>query len=453
MRAFVLNFFVRQEPDTQRSLRRTLAFIVAALAFILYANTLGHQWALDDYSLIKENTQTKSGNIKEILSSTYRTGYFNPDYQLYRPLSKVFFAYEWSFSENDPKPGHFMNIFMYALTGFLLFYMLSLYLKGDLLISFLVSSLFIAHPIHTEVGANIKSHDEILCFLFFVVTAIFTYKFLVSDRVVLNSRAGIFKKLSASKPANLVLAGLSFFLCLLSKESGITFLAVIPLMIWFFTDEKSAKNITATLCLAGVAAIFFMIRAHVLNEARGGSNIVGETAKIDNMMSGLGIAKRFPTAILIMGMYLKTFFFPHPLVSDKSFREIEVVDFGDKWFLLSFLAYAALTAYAVMRFRKKDPIAFGIIYFFITASVASNIVMVIGTNYGERLMYAPSFGFCLAIGVLIAKYLRPVEVGNKVALLGDFFKKYSKAIAVLAVIFVLYSFKTVTRNVDWYDNL
>src|ERR1051326_1412209 len=145
---------VRQQPDTQKSLRRTLAFIVAALAFILYANTLGHQWALDDYSLIKENTQTKSGNIKEILSSTYRTGYFNPDYQLYRPLSKVFFAWEWSWSENDPHPGHFMNVMLYALTGFLLFYMLSLYFKGDLLISFLVSSLFIAHPIHTEVGAN-----------------------------------------------------------------------------------------------------------------------------------------------------------------------------------------------------------------------------------------------------------------------------------------------------------
>jgi tetratricopeptide (TPR) repeat protein len=289
--------------------------------------------------------------------------------------------------------------------------------------------------------------------LFFVLTAIFTYKFLVSDRVVVNQRSGIFQKLAANKAFNLVIAGLSFFLCLLSKESGITFLAVIPLMVWFFTDEKISKNITAGLCLLGVSAIFFMIRAKVLHDARGDAGLVGETAKIDNMMSGLSLAKRFPTAVLIMGMYLKTFLFPHPLVSDKSMREIEVVDFSDKWFLLSLLAYVAITAYAVLRFRKKDPIAFGIIYFFITASVASNIVMVIGTNYGERLMYAPSFGFCLAIGVLIAKFLRPADEGNKVTQLAAFFRRYSKAIAAVAVIFVLYSFKTITRNADWYDNL
>ena len=169
----------------------SLGFIIADFAFLLYSNTLSHDYALDDFSLIKENNMTRKGTaaIGEILRSTYRAGYFNTDAQLYRPLSKVFFAIEWQISHGDPEfaphLGHWVNVLFYALTGFLLFYMLTLYLRGNLIASFLAASLFIAHPIHTEVAANIKSLDEILCFLFFVLTLIFTHRY-IQKKSILN---------------------------------------------------------------------------------------------------------------------------------------------------------------------------------------------------------------------------------------------------------------------------
>ena len=184
-----------------------LGFIVAALAFLLYANTLNHDYALDDYSLIKENSMTRKGSaaIGEILHSTYRAGYFNTDAQLYRPLSKVFFALEWQYSHGDPEGaphfGHWVNVLFYALTGFLLFYALSLYLKGNYIASFLTASLFIAHPIHTEVTANIKSLDEILCFLMFVITIIFVHRYIQKNSIF-----------------NLGIAMASFFLALLKTN-------------------------------------------------------------------------------------------------------------------------------------------------------------------------------------------------------------------------------------------
>ena len=56
-----------------------LSFIIALVAFLLYSNTLKHQFVLDDYSVIKENQLTKggTGSLKEIFVNSYREGYGN----------------------------------------------------------------------------------------------------------------------------------------------------------------------------------------------------------------------------------------------------------------------------------------------------------------------------------------------------------------------------------------
>ena len=74
-----------------------LALVAAAFAFLLYANTLGHDYVLDDFSVIKENTITKRGTaaLGEIFSSAYRAGYTITDTKLFRPIPKAMFAIEW----------------------------------------------------------------------------------------------------------------------------------------------------------------------------------------------------------------------------------------------------------------------------------------------------------------------------------------------------------------------
>ena len=83
----------------------------------------------------------------------------------------------------------------------------------------------------------------------------------------------------------------------------------------------------------------------------------------------------------------------------------------------------------------------------------SNIVFLIGTNYGERLMYGPSLGFCLAIAVLLVRGFRTDESTVTVPIVGAFFRTCRGPLVVLALVVTLYGFETVTRNADWYDNL
>ena len=223
----------------------SLSFIIGILAFVLYANTLNHGYTLDDFSVIKENnvvTQGTSG-ISTILKTSYRYGYLSIQDGLYRPLSLVMFAVEWQYFPDSPSVSHFINVLFYSLTGVFLFLLLAELLKDyNLVIPFVGTILFIAHPVHTEIVASIKSRDEIMCFFLMILSFFF------------------FVKSSKSRPTLwLTLSGISFFLAMLAKETGITMLLVFPLMMYFFMDKPFRKIMINTAFFAVVTGVYFFI--------------------------------------------------------------------------------------------------------------------------------------------------------------------------------------------------
>jgi protein O-mannosyl-transferase len=101
--------------------------------------------------------------------------------------------------------------------------------------------------------------------------------------------------------------------------------------------------------------------------------------------------------------------------------------------------------WALFHLRKKNLIAFGILYYFITFSIVSNIFFPIGTNMAERFMFMPSLGFCLIVVYLLyllgVKWSKPNEING--------FKTIYKFVGLLVLIF---SGLTINRNFDWKDN-
>src|SRR4051812_27828810 len=175
----------KKSSGKSAGLKWMLSLIIAALAFALYANTLGHNYVLDDWSVIKENRLTMRGwdAFPEILKRSFRFGYITTQDELYRPLPKATFAMEWGIAPDNPKLPHFDNILIYALTGVLLFLTLRKYLKGDVVIPFITAILFIAHPIHTEAVANIKSRDEVMSLFFALGAMSCLYEWLRKDKI------------------------------------------------------------------------------------------------------------------------------------------------------------------------------------------------------------------------------------------------------------------------------
>ena len=106
--------------------------LFAILGFLLYGNTLTHEFTLDDAIVITENDFTKEGlsGIWDQLSNDQFVGFYGTKKELvaggrYRPLSMVVFNIQYAFAGENPFFGHLSNVLFYILNGFLLYLVLS----------------------------------------------------------------------------------------------------------------------------------------------------------------------------------------------------------------------------------------------------------------------------------------------------------------------------------------
>ncbi len=426
----------KKQADQNQIFRKWPLILIALCSFALYANTLGHEFALDDYSVILENRLTKQGlqAIPEIFTTSYRYGYFTSDDELYRPLPKAMFTIEWAISPGDPFPGHLMNVITYMLTGIFLFIFLLLLTRQNLSLSLVVTLLFVFHPIHTEVVANIKSRDELLAMLFGVLSMTMFLRYL-----------------NTSKVKFLALSSSFLLLGFLSKESTITLLAIFPCLVWIRSNPKNPSNWKGLVPVFVTAAIYLLLRNSVLND-----QVPGAVSIADNLLSAAGSAsEKFSTAIMILGIYLKKMVFPHPLIFDHSYNHIPLTGPGNWKVILSAIAHIGILVLGIKSLYRRELIGFGIMFYLFTMSIYSNLFVMIGSSFAERFLFMPSLGFCLVLGIIFVKGFKSASTETGIEnpkSNGEFSLKTTKG-AILVVILLLFGFKTVSRNPVWKNNL
>lgn len=428
-----------------RRLHIIALFFVGAM---LYANTFGHDYALDDAIVITDNMFTTKGveGISGILKYDTFYGFFKEEGKAtlvaggrYRPLSLVTFALEYQIFGKNPMVGHIANSLWYGLTVVVL-YLLLLQLFGEsqkdrtrtFFIALTASALFAAHPLHTEVVANIKGRDEILALLGSLGALYFSLR---AFREKYKAWMHIF-------------VGIIFLLGLLSKENAITFVAVAPLTFYYFTKAKPSTIALQTLPFVAAALVFLLIRNPIVPMTSLGDTSLelmnNPFLKIEgNEYVPFTAAERLATVFYTLGKYLLLLFVPHPLTHDYYPRHIGVMNWGDWQSLLSLAAYLALGIYALLGLRHKDPVSYGIWFYLLTLSIVSNLVFSVGTNMAERLLFMPSVGFCLAISAGIWQL---AARNNKKK---DFWKP---AFIGLAIVVGLFGIKTLLRNPVWKNN-
>jgi Tfp pilus assembly protein PilF len=167
-----------------------------------------------------------------------------------------------------------------------------------------------------------------------------------------------------------------------------------------------------------------------------------ENGKWVNFTSG----EKYATIFYTLGQYIRLLVFPLTLTHDYYPRQVGIMQWTHISVILSFLAYIGLAGYGIWSLSKgkKDVLVFAILFFLITLSIVSNIVFAIGTNMGERFLFMPSIGFCLAACVLLLKL---ANTSGKLD-----YRKIMLPSALLLLVLVLFSFRTITRNPVWHDN-
>jgi len=412
---------------------------IVFFGFLLYANTLGHDYVQDDAIVIYNNQFTTQGiaGIPGILQKDTFFGFFQEEGKSklvsggrYRPLSLVMFAVGWEIFGHAPLIGHLVNILLYCITGimiYLLFCALARNKKTSsipTLFAFILSLLYLAHPLHTEVIANIKGRDEILSMLGSISALYFLIRYTES-----------------SQKKHLIFSITLFFLGLMSKENAICFLAVFPLVLYFFNYRNLGSAAKLSLPYLGVAILFLAIRTSVLGLDFGAAPrelMNNPFIKIENgFYTDFSFSEKAGTILYTLGKYISLLVFPHPLTNDYYPRHVDITALTNWKSILSFLLYAIASIYAIIKYKSRNILGFSILYFLITVSIVSNIIFPIGTNMSERFMYMPSLAFSLLTAVLITYVMK---------------KNKGLGIAFAAILLLGYSYKTITRNNAWKND-
>jgi len=392
---------------------------------------------LDDTRIIRDNVRIRSlANIPELFRSSY-WGIAGAQ-SLYRPLALVTYAFNYAAHGLSTSGFTAVNVALHATVSVLLFALVRS-LGATRTVAGIAGIVFAVHPVHTEAVTGIAGRPELLAALFFLIS-------LLCHRKANGPRQWLYR----------LGAWLAFAGALLSKESAITLLLVVPVIDALFaphgTGEQNQSRWSRVLSgyvpLLVVAAAYLVIRHAVL-----GSITISEAAisPLDNPLvpiSTMALGERLGatssqalmTPFAVVVEYARLLVWPVRLSPDYSYNQIPLVTSAVDVRFIGGLAIVAGCVYGIVALWRRHPLAaFGLAFLAATFSVVSNVVITIGTICAERLMYLPSAGLLIAAAAAVERATEAKPDRRRAAY------------GAVAILCVLGAARTWTRNPDWKD--
>jgi protein O-mannosyl-transferase len=394
--------------------------ILIVLGFIYYGNSLKNGFSMDDDlvtstpEFVHKNVEKGFSGIIPIFKSRYATN-ATQNYE-YRPVTTASFAIQYAlFADADleaearlkPKNqesieywqkqatiSHFISVLLYIICCILVFILVyKIIPEYKLHVALLTAILFLIHPIHTEVVDNIKSRDELLVMFFGFGSLIILLK-VMSGNLLPKKKIGFLT-------LGIVLLILSIF----SKKSGFVFVALIPVVLYFFTN-LTWKNIVPILILFFVSGLLFSLtKKMVFDEGSERELFFYENPLyIDGSWT-----MKIPMFFYTIMWYVKMIFWPNPLSFYYGYNELPMADFSYPLVWLGIVFVVGLTVVGLWRIRKKEIWFFGFLFFMFSIGGIANLIVVAPGIVAERFLYVPSFGLLLIVSYYAVKYFHKYQ--------------------------------------------
>ncbi|MGE5424749.1 MAG: tetratricopeptide repeat protein [Syntrophothermus sp.] len=417
-----------EKPSAKGNWYIILFFFIMTMIF--YGNAVPNKFAIDDSNVTGPKNETVHKGfraIPEILRTNYLNERGNIGSQVgeYRPVGKITFAIEYGLWGEKPSVSHLVNVLFYFWVLILLFFILKRIFKDyNLLFPFLITLLFLAHPIHTEVVASLKNREEMLAFLF----GLYGLKFVLDYA-------------EKKKVRYLIYSLIVFIIGYEAKSSIIPFLFIYPLTLYFFTDMKLSKLgiIVGGLVLA-IAVAYYVPRLFISHGIRVNSYIENPLYFEKNFWIRTG------TAMMSLLFYLKMLVYPYPMRYYYGFDMIPMTGWGNLWVIFTFLVYAGLLIYAFYNFRKKSLYSYAILVYLFFISMFSNLLTPVVGIVAERFLFGASLGFVMLLVLLIFR----VNKTNPRSLTIEFNDRF-RIIAIVILLLIPSAYLTIKRNREWRD--
>lgn len=422
------------------------AVLLFLLACLQFSNTLSHDYAWDDAIVIVDNPRVQAGISSIPEHFQVRTRATFSDFSGYRPITMSSFAVDQSIAPLEPSWGHLMNVLLFALLCVVLFYTLrQVFPTYHPAFSFCVTFLFLVHPVHVEVVANIKSRDEIFALLF--------------GLLALQS---FVRHLRGKSVAWLLLSTLCLLLAAWSKETGYFMTGVLGLAAIVLGENSWRNRGLNLLKLFGQVLVLVLVVWLVTGKPPGIANDVDAQVYQENMLMGNALAVDAGdhswrgTEGYLLALYLKDFFFPIQQVYYSGFAQIPRYELTHWVTILATLLLLSLLGFGIWGLWKKrcPEIVFGWWFFLLTvAFFLQPFGFYLADAKADRFLFMPSVGLCLlVVGLLYRLMGWRFEHGPQEWWKGKKTRVYLWA-GFLVLVGLLLAGKTWQRNLAWKDNL
>jgi Flp pilus assembly protein TadD len=399
-----------------RGRRRLVVVIVGALAIFPYLNALGGDFTFDDLGVIVGNPMISGANASAVGLMTTARYLGEP---LYRPLTMLSYLANARLS-GVPVGYHLVNLCLHVLVTLAVFRLAEMLLESALAAT-VTAALFAVHPLHTEAVTNIVGRAELLATL------------LVLASLLASARAG---RLGGGAGRRWVFVSLAALVAaLLAKESA---LAAVPLsaivQLWARPASRARERVAICLLYGLLAVAYLLLRLLLV----GALTLPVKPDLLDNPLAHVSVLPRLATALVIVREYLAALVFPLCLSADYSFNQIPVVtSLLDRRLVGAVAVFVALAAMVVVGWRRAPALPLAAAFMFVPLALTANVFFPIGTIKAERLMYLPSFGWCLAWGWFVMRWSR----GQR-----------QWCLWVVVLVVSAYAGRTWMRNRDWQNN-
>lgn len=416
-------------------------FFITLLTFVVYGNSINNEYAIDDNIVVEGNQLVAKGlkALPEIFTSRFATG--KQEYE-YRPTVLASFAIEKQFFSKLPESqtikekkrkdkltqaniSHFINVLLYALTCILLFKLLTRIFNGyNILLPLITTLLFLVHPLHTEVVANIKSRDELFMLLGIILALIWFIKFTELNQY-----------------KYLIFAFLAILFAMYSKRNAIMIFGLAPVVLYFIkADYKKIGIVFFSMVLVFIVSI--LIKKGLLT-GKSTRNLLF----FENPLFYQGtIIDRITVGLYCAWFYLEMLIFPINMSYYYGYNQIPMADFSYWQVWAAILFFVPLGIYGFVQFIKRNPLGLGVLIWFGVMLGVINVFFPIVGIAADRYTYAFSIGFCIVLAYLMVHFFKLDISKNNIKV-----KLPSTMIVLISIISIVYSGRTIARNSDWHD--
>lgn len=352
--------------------------LLVLVAFALYAESFGHQWAMDDHVVVVQNQDIRSWS-----------GFLQDNYPG-RPLRELTYLLDYKLFGLNPAGYHFQNLLWHGLNASLLVLVVKALGAGSV-VAWCAGLLFLLHPINVEVVANISHRKDSLMLFFVQLGLLALIRFYRSSNYLQKIKTAGFM-------------GLFVTLASFAKQAAAGFL---PLGLGYELTHVDPKNRVflknrKVIWVASAAIVIFAIvwYLRVWQGDHFQESIVGSLIKL-KVYSG------WNNELYLLVILKSLAFMTLRLVWPFSLAMEYVFDVPSGWLDLWVLSGVSLLAVAGLSLcflnRRMPLITLGLVWVVAFWLPVSNLLWPVAYFAADRYMYACSAGFAIILASTVTK--------------------------------------------------